>query len=432
MEKCYLFGAGINCYGVIKFIGKENIIAIIDNNENKVGLEVEGIKIISFSELMSNYQSEAIIISAYYYKEEIKKQLHDSKIENFAVAPYMQKGYFKSFDEMMSFYDIDKMENLYIYGENIFAHILFDELHQRNLQHIVKAFIRDEKYNKNEYCGLPVVLQTEIPMNANIFLTSELSDTEGGFFVSIKTHGCIIDMFQGKTSLHPELENFKEIHKGKRCFILGNGPSLNVEDLDILYQNSEICFGSNWILKMFNETKWRPTYYVGLDYNVMRSVAETLQTERKEHFITFLADAYFKDECMNSIVDYTYQSIRYEEGKIEFAVNIVEGIYSARTVTYDMIQIAAYMGFQEIYLLGVDCSNGSKHFYKSDTLDKSKVENNLSLSNEGWNEMYTTWIHGYEKAEEYSRRNGFRIYNATRGGELEVFERVDFDSLFYA
>ena len=36
----------------------------------------------------------------------------------------------------------------------------------------------------------------------------------------------------------------------------------------------------------------------------------------------------------------------------------------------------------------------------------------------------------YQKAETYSRKHGFRIYNATRGGRLEAFERVDFDGLF--
>ena len=36
----------------------------------------------------------------------------------------------------------------------------------------------------------------------------------------------------------------------------------------------------------------------------------------------------------------------------------------------------------------------------------------------------------YKAAERYSRQHGFRIYNATRGGKVEAFERVDFDSLF--
>lgn len=36
----------------------------------------------------------------------------------------------------------------------------------------------------------------------------------------------------------------------------------------------------------------------------------------------------------------------------------------------------------------------------------------------------------YQAARRYAETHGIKIYNATRGGELEVFERVDFDSLF--
>lgn len=36
----------------------------------------------------------------------------------------------------------------------------------------------------------------------------------------------------------------------------------------------------------------------------------------------------------------------------------------------------------------------------------------------------------FEKAREYADGHGIKIYNATRGGKLEVFERVNFDKLF--
>ena len=45
--------------------------------------------------------------------------------------------------------------------------------------------------------------------------------------------------------------------------------------------------------------------------------------------------------------------------------------------------------------------------------------------------MYLRMISDFHCAENYSRNHNFRIYNATRGGKLEMFERVEFDSLFY-
>ncbi len=39
-------------------------------------------------------------------------------------------------------------------------------------------------------------------------------------------------------------------------------------------------------------------------------------------------------------------------------------------------------------------------------------------------------IYAFNVAKEYADQNGVKIYNATRGGMLESFERIDLDSLF--
>ncbi len=99
------------------------------------------------------------------------------------------------------------------------------------------------------------------------------------------------------------------------------------------------------------------------------------------------------------------------------------------SIVYDMgMQLAAYMGFSEIYLLGVDHSwNGhptdeGNHFI---TGYYNQKENFAGIPL-----MLDDINLAYMKAEQYSRQHGFRIYNATRGGKLEIFERVNFDSLW--
>lgn len=52
------------------------------------------------------------------------------------------------------------------------------------------------------------------------------------------------------------LKKLKNIHLGKRCFIIGNGPSLKAEDLSKLYKNNEITFAFNRIYHIFDQTKW--------------------------------------------------------------------------------------------------------------------------------------------------------------------------------
>ena len=62
-----------------------------------------------------------------------------------------------------------------------------------------------------------------------------------------------------KTAYGRELENLKNIQEGKRCFLIGNGPSLRAEDLTCLYEHGEICFAFNRIYNIFEQTPWRPT-----------------------------------------------------------------------------------------------------------------------------------------------------------------------------
>ena len=90
------------------------------------------------------------------------------------------------------------------------------------------------------------------------------------------------------------------------------------------------------------------------------------------------------------------------------------------------------MGFKEIYLLGVDCDYNV--FRKADgEIITSRMKIN-HFHPEYVETLYTVDIGlqtaGYQAAREYADNNGLKIYNATRGGKLEVFERVDFDRSF--
>ena len=112
---------------------------------------------------------------------------------------------------------------------------------------------------------------------------------------------------------------------------------------------------------------------------------------------------------------------------IRFSPDISKCVYNGRTVTYVCLQLAMYLGFEEIYLLGVDFNyssnlKGQENHFKGYDKDGKNVRLNpvrpeMSLA-------------AYKKAKEYAESQNVRIYNATRGGKLEVFERVNFDDLF--
>ena len=92
-----------------------------------------------------------------------------------------------------------------------------------------------------------------------------------------------------------------------------------------------------------------------------------------------------------------------------------------------MIQFAVYMGFSEIYLLGVDFnySNNNTEINAACYFDNRLYNNNLAYALP----KPEVTLASYQTAREYCKNNGIKIYNATRGGKLEVFERINFDEV---
>jgi len=258
---------------------------------------------------------------------------------------------------------------------------------------------------------------------------------------------------------NPRLEKFKSIHKGRRCFLIGNGPSLRAEDLDKIHQNSDISFGSNKIYKIFEKTEWRPDYYFSGDPLLLAQNFDDILKIKENKFLVYTR-GYTTPEMISKLSKmeniYMFESLFlnydpqknallptylfFNESYPSFSEDAARFVYEGFTITYLMMQWAAYMGFSEIFLLGVDhnfkpTSNVFEQIIPPRIASGEIHENHFC--NDYFKEGESIYVAdldstglAYEKAEQYSRQHGFRIYNATRGGDLEVFERIDFDSLF--
>lgn len=238
-------------------------------------------------------------------------------------------------------------------------------------------------------------------------------------------------------SLFPEgrvLQRLNEIHRGKRCFIIGNGPSLKAEDLTRLYETGEISFAFNRIFHIFKDTPWRPTYYISQDEKMLAgSIAEVNAIEAKHKFIPIEMRYYYGID-LDSITPFHISS-KNEVSTPGFSEDIVKGVENSMTVVYTAIQFAVYMGIKEIYFIGVD-----HHFHTSINaqgeivIDPTAKDYFSDAYNEDKKDLYIpntdlstlTFI----AAKRYADAHGIKIYNATRGGKLEVFERKDFNSVF--
>lgn len=238
----------------------------------------------------------------------------------------------------------------------------------------------------------------------------------------------------------PRLQNLKKGFKNsKRCFLIGNGPSLNITDLSLL--KDEVTFAANGFFLKFPELNWLPTFYVVEDHLVAEDRADQLNNIKGP---IKLYPAYL-GYCMSKADDTIFFNHRPRKSypkAFDFSTQADQITYTGCTVMFTMMQLAAYLGFDEIYLIGVDASYNipedvvEKEEYGISILDmKTDDTNHFHPDYFGkgyrWHDpQVDKMIAAYTEARKICDANDITIKNATVGGNLEVFERSKYDLLF--
>ena len=102
---------------------------------------------------------------------------------------------------------------------------------------------------------------------------------------------------------------YKNKYIGRRCFLLGTGPSLTIEDLNRLHEKREVCFGANKIFKIFNQTQWRPDIYCATD----RRILSFYQDRIADLSLPQMFIAYYFDQSLQTFAD----TMIYNEGQFK-------------------------------------------------------------------------------------------------------------------
>lgn len=237
----------------------------------------------------------------------------------------------------------------------------------------------------------------------------------------------ILIKYWHRNSKHPSLiQKYKNTHQGKRCFIIGNGPSLQLEDLDKI--TNELTFAANRIYNCFGGTKFRPTYYFAGDGGFVSKDSENIKKVPSNATFVGLEDFLsYKNLYKDSNV-ILYRKVTNLTNMIPLVKPTTDDfVSSGHTVLFEACEFAIYMGFKEIYLLGTDCSynNNKNHFYTQYASEiKGKSEKDIPI------EYGIRMGLSFGALYEYCEKHGIKMRNATRGGMLETLPRVDFDSLF--
>jgi hypothetical protein len=229
-----------------------------------------------------------------------------------------------------------------------------------------------------------------------------------------------------RESIH-SIKALKDIHKGRRAFIIGNGPSLKQTDLTKL--KNEFTFGMNRIYLLFPELGFTTTYFVSINDLVIEQCADEIAALPIPKFIAWHSRRHFKtfpDDMMFLYTTYTGP---------QFAYDMTRRVWEGATVTNVALQLAFYMGFQQVILIGVDHNYASEGDANKTVVSTGDDPNHFSANYFGkgfrWQlpDLDTSEI-GYQKARDAYRKAGREVLDATVGGKLTVFPKVDYNSLF--
>lgn len=221
------------------------------------------------------------------------------------------------------------------------------------------------------------------------------------------------------------LKKFKDIHSGEDCFIIGNGPSLNKIDLNLL--SDYYTFGLNKIYLLFDKVDFRPSYHVAINPLVIEQSASEFETLPCPTFLSYRPSRHVirKLEHVNFIMT---------GGPVTFCNNLTREVNEGWTVTYVAMQIAFYMGFRNVFLVGVDHNfvvNGAPNEQQFLTGNDC---NHFDPNYFGGKDWHLPDLQGseisYNLAKFFFERDGRRIYDATVDGKLQIFPKKSFnDSL---
>lgn len=234
-------------------------------------------------------------------------------------------------------------------------------------------------------------------------------------------------------TLHPwrrqsiaRLAALKDSQRGKRAFILGNGPSLRNTDVSKL--RHELTFGMNRVYLAFPEWGFATSYFVCVNDLVIEQTVPEIQALHMPKFLSWRSRRFITLDEHTMFLHSTYDGPT-------FATDARRRLWEGATVTYVALQLAYYMGFETVILIGVDHNFSAKGMPNTTVVSQGEDKDHFNAGYFGagfrWQlpDLDTSEI-SYQMARQAYEADGRQVLDATIGGKLTVFPKVDYNSLF--
>jgi len=245
----------------------------------------------------------------------------------------------------------------------------------------------------------------------------------------------------------------KDVHKGERCFLLGSGPSIKNEDLKPLKNEIVLALNNFYVHEDFaeimsgvipkyymtapvhppqTEEEWK-SWFEDMEKHMPKNANMIFGLNNYDGNIKYIFEkfGFFKEYSINWFFD----GVNYDNSYFNIsAMDITQPIYSCEAVSVYALMIAIYMGFDEIYLLGMD----HDYFLYDDESQMRMYEKAVHQNNEFERSFgdafyineFLRQYNIFSKYKAFADNSKSHIYNASNGGILKVFPKVKFEGLF--
>jgi len=239
-----------------------------------------------------------------------------------------------------------------------------------------------------------------------------------------------------------DIKHLKGIGKGKRIFLVGNGPSLNDMNLDLLENEDSIAM--NRIELIYPKTKWRPTYYIFCSSNCgdsrwgkkwSKSVINASNETKTQPLIWDRYKSTIENKSEDKLPEDTIYLKSFSENPVGndncFSTNAEERLDKSGTSMNVALQLAYYMEYDEVYIIGCDSNwKTATNTMNTDEGDINHFHEDYHAhigdgSREFWR-MNTTHL----TAAKHYKVAGKKIYNAGYNSAINAYEKINYESLF--
>jgi hypothetical protein len=237
-------------------------------------------------------------------------------------------------------------------------------------------------------------------------------------------------------TLHPwrresirRLAALKDKYGGERCFVIGNGPSLRETDVSQL--KGEYTFGMNRVYLAFDDWGFETSFLVSVNDLVVEQCVDDFLALEMSRFFSWRSRKFFPHLPIDQLPTFLHTTYTGPG----FTTDARRRIWEGATVTNVCLQLAFHMGFEQVILIGVDHSFAAKGKPNATVVSEGDDQSHFDPRYFGKGFRWQlpdldTSEQGYWMARQAFEAAGRSVLDATIGGHLQVFPKVDYNSLF--